>query len=74
MGGLLELVRTGAMSVVIAILIMLVVILVTYFVVFVERNRLRTICKVLIFLFFGLLEYTAMQSTSCLEKHARLKS
>ena len=39
MGGLLELVRTGAMSVVIAILIMLVVILVTYFVVFVERGQ-----------------------------------
>ena len=39
MGGLLELVRTGAMSVVIAILIMLVVILVTYLVVFVERGQ-----------------------------------
>ena len=39
MGGLLELVRTGAMSVIIAILIMLVVILVTYFVVFVERGQ-----------------------------------
>lgn len=39
MGGLLELVRTGAMSVVIAILIMMVVVLVTYFVVFVERGQ-----------------------------------
>ena len=39
MGGLLELVRTGAMSVVIAILIVMVVVLVTYFVVFVERGQ-----------------------------------
>jgi len=39
MGGLLELVRTGAMSVVIAILILIVVVLVTYFVVFVERGQ-----------------------------------
>ena len=39
MGGLLELVRTGAMSVVIAILILIVVVFVTYFVVFVERGQ-----------------------------------
>ena len=39
MGGLLELVRTGAMSVIIAILILIVVVLVTYFVVFVERGQ-----------------------------------
>jgi preprotein translocase subunit SecY len=39
MGGLLELVRTGAMSIVIAILIVAVVVLVTYFVVFVERGQ-----------------------------------
>jgi preprotein translocase subunit SecY len=38
-GGLLELVRTGAMSILIAILIVLVVGLVTYFVVFVERGQ-----------------------------------
>ena len=39
MGGLLELVRTGAMSVLIAIVIVVVVALVTYFVVFVERGQ-----------------------------------
>jgi len=39
MGGLFELVRTGAMSVVVAIFILLVVALVTYFVVFVERGQ-----------------------------------
>ena len=38
-GGLLELVRTGAMSVLVAIFIVVVVGLVTYFVVFVERGQ-----------------------------------
>lgn len=38
-GGLLELVRTGAMSIVVALLIVLVVAGVTYFVVFVERGQ-----------------------------------
>ena len=38
-GGLLELVRTGAMSILAAIFIVLVVGLVTYFVVFVERGQ-----------------------------------
>jgi preprotein translocase subunit SecY len=38
-GGLLELVRTGAMSILIAILIVAVVGLVTYFVVYVERGQ-----------------------------------
>ncbi len=38
-GGLLELVRTGAMSIVAALFIVLVVGLVTYFVVFVERGQ-----------------------------------
>jgi preprotein translocase subunit SecY len=38
-GGLLELVRTGAMSVLVAIFIVIVVGLVTYFVVFVERGQ-----------------------------------
>ena len=38
-GGLLELVRTGAMNVLVAIFIVAVVILVTYFVVFVERGQ-----------------------------------
>ena len=38
-GGLLELVRTGAMSIIAAIFIVLVVCLVTYFVVFVERGQ-----------------------------------
>jgi preprotein translocase subunit SecY len=38
-GGLLELVRTGAMNVLIALFIVAVVILVTYFVVFVERGQ-----------------------------------
>jgi len=39
MGGLLELVRTGAMSILVAIVIVIVVVLVTYFVVFVERGQ-----------------------------------
>jgi len=38
-GGLLELVRTGAMSILIAVFIVAVVVLVTYFVVFVERGQ-----------------------------------
>jgi preprotein translocase subunit SecY len=38
-GGLLELVRTGAMSILVAIFIVIVVGLVTYFVVFVERGQ-----------------------------------
>jgi preprotein translocase subunit SecY len=38
-GGLLELVRTGAMSIIIAIVIVALVVLVTYFVVFVERGQ-----------------------------------
>lgn len=38
-GGLLELVRTGAMSVIVALLIVVVVAAVTYFVVFVERGQ-----------------------------------
>ncbi|MEI6384233.1 MAG: preprotein translocase subunit SecY [Betaproteobacteria bacterium] len=38
-GGLLELVRTGAMSIIIAILVVALVIAVTYFVVFVERGQ-----------------------------------
>jgi preprotein translocase subunit SecY len=38
-GGLLELVRTGAMSILVAVLIVAVVALVTYFVVFVERGQ-----------------------------------
>lgn len=38
-GGLLELVRTGAMSIVVALLIVLVIVGVTYFVVFVERGQ-----------------------------------
>ncbi|MCW5222702.1 preprotein translocase subunit SecY [Verminephrobacter aporrectodeae] len=38
-GGLLELVRTGAMSILAAIFIVIVVALVTYFVVFVERGQ-----------------------------------
>ena len=38
-GGLLELVRTGAMSIIIAVFIVAVVALVTYFVVFVERGQ-----------------------------------
>lgn len=39
MGGLMELVRTGAMSILIAIVIVMVVALVTYFVVFIERGQ-----------------------------------
>jgi len=38
-GGLLELVRTGAMNVIIALFIVTLVVLVTYFVVFVERGQ-----------------------------------
>jgi preprotein translocase subunit SecY len=38
-GGLLELVRTGAMNVLVAMFIVAVVVLVTYFVVFVERGQ-----------------------------------
>ena len=38
-GGLLELVRTGAMSILVAVFIVALVILVTYFVVFVERGQ-----------------------------------
>ncbi|MGC3986414.1 MAG: preprotein translocase subunit SecY [Pseudorhodoferax sp.] len=38
-GGLLELVRTGAMSIIVALIIVIVVALVTYFVVFVERGQ-----------------------------------
>jgi len=38
-GGLLELVRTGAMSIIIALFIVILVTLVTYFVVFVERGQ-----------------------------------
>ena len=38
-GGLLELVRTGAMSIIVALFIVAVVVLVTYFVVFVERGQ-----------------------------------
>ena len=38
-GGLLELVRTGAMNILVAIVIVAVVVLVTYFVVFVERGQ-----------------------------------
>ena len=38
-GGLLELVRTGAMSIIAAIVIVALVVLVTYFVVFVERGQ-----------------------------------
>jgi preprotein translocase subunit SecY len=39
MGGLMELVRTGAMSIIVALVIVIVVGLVTYFVVFVERGQ-----------------------------------
>ena len=38
-GGLLELVRTGAMSVIVALLVVVLVAMVTYFVVFVERGQ-----------------------------------
>jgi preprotein translocase subunit SecY len=38
-GGLLELVRTGAMSIIVALLIVVLVALITYFVVFVERGQ-----------------------------------
>ena len=41
MGGLMELVRTGAMSIIVALVIVIVVALVTYFVVFVERGQRR---------------------------------
>ena len=40
-GGLLELVRTGAMSILVAVFIVALVILITYFVVFVERGHAR---------------------------------
>ncbi len=39
MGGLLELVRTGAMNILVALIIVALVVLVTYFVVFVERGQ-----------------------------------
>jgi preprotein translocase subunit SecY len=39
MGGLLELVRTGAMSIIVALLVVVLVVGVTYFVVFVERGQ-----------------------------------
>jgi preprotein translocase subunit SecY len=38
-GGLLELVRTGAMSIIVALFIVALVVLVTYFVVFIERGQ-----------------------------------
>ncbi|MEO7108748.1 MAG: preprotein translocase subunit SecY [Rhodoferax sp.] len=38
-GGLLELVRTGAMSIIVALVVIVLVALVTYFVVFVERGQ-----------------------------------
>ena len=38
-GGLLELVRTGAMSIIVSLLVVVLVALVTYFVVFVERGQ-----------------------------------
>lgn len=38
-GGLLELVRTGSMSIIVSLLIVVLVVLVTYFVVFVERGQ-----------------------------------
>jgi preprotein translocase subunit SecY len=38
-GGLLELVRTGAMSIIVSLLILVLVAMVTYFVVFVERGQ-----------------------------------
>ena len=38
-GGLLELVRTGSMSIIVALLVVVLVALVTYFVVFVERGQ-----------------------------------
>jgi preprotein translocase subunit SecY len=38
-GGLLELVRTGAMSIIVALLVVVLVVAVTYFVVFVERGQ-----------------------------------
>lgn len=38
-GGLLELVRTGAMSIIVSLLVIAVVVLVTYFVVYVERGQ-----------------------------------
>ena len=39
MGGILELVRTGAMSILVALVIVVVIAMVTYFVVFVERGQ-----------------------------------
>ena len=44
-GGLLELVRTGAMSILIALLIVTLVALVTYFVVFVERGQRKILVR-----------------------------
>jgi preprotein translocase subunit SecY len=41
LGGLLELVRTGSMSIITAIIVVLIVAAVTYFVVFVERGQRR---------------------------------
>ena len=38
-GGLLELVRTGAMSIIVALMVVVLVALITYFVVFVERGQ-----------------------------------
>ena len=38
-GGLLELVRTGAMSIIVALMVVVLIALVTYFVVFVERGQ-----------------------------------
>ena len=43
LGGLLELIRTGAMSILVAIVIIAVVALVTYFVVFVERGQRKVL-------------------------------
>ena len=43
LGGLFELVRTGSMSVISALLIVVIVALVTYFVVFVERGQRRVL-------------------------------
>jgi len=39
MGGLLELVRTGAMSIIVSLFVVALVVLVTYFVVYVERGQ-----------------------------------
>lgn len=42
-GGLLELVRTGSMSIIVALLVVVLVALVTYFVVFVERGDRKSV-------------------------------